>query len=403
MLYLTYTGMTDPLGQSQVLPYICNLSEHGYNYKLISFEKPDKYEQNKSLINGVIENYPIEWSPLPFSSRYPILSKLYDLRMMYKKALELCQNNPIDLIHCRSYQAAYVAEKIKRKLGIPYLFDVRGFWVDERIDGGIWDEKNIIYKGIYRYLKNIEGHLIQQSDAIVCLTEAGKTEIKTWDAYSDSTPIYVIPCSVDLNLFDIPTSDEKKRVRRELDFKQSDFVVTYLGSLGTWYMLDEMLLFFKELKKSKPHAKFLFISGSDPNLLFEGIQQFGLSREDFRIISSPREKVPYYLAASDISLFFIKQAYSKISSSPTKLGEILSMGIPVICNDKVGDVDQIVADSKAGIAISDFNTADYHTAIGKIDSFIAEDPVEIRNRIREYYDLNRAINLYREAYKFILK
>lgn len=403
ILYLTYTGMTDPLGQSQVLPYITNLADHGYDYKLVSFEKPDKFKENKSIINGIIKNHPIEWHPLSYSSKYPIISKLYDLLRMYKKTLELCQSSSIDLLHCRSYQAAYVAEKIKKKLGIPYLFDVRGFWVDERVDGGIWNKKNILYNGIFNFLKKIEGHLIHDSDAIVCLTEAGKTEIKGWDSYADTTPIYVIPCSVDLNLFDIPSSEEKKNVRQELNFNHDDFVISYLGSLGTWYMLDEMLLFFKELKKTKPLAKFLFISGSNPDILFESIKQFDLSEEDFQMVRAPRKKVPYYLAASDISLFFIKQSYSKIASSPTKLGEILSMGIPVICNDKVGDVDQIVATAKAGIAISDFNTPDFQSAISRLDSFMAEDPLEIRNRIQTYYDLERAIKTYREVYKFILK
>ncbi len=39
ILFVSYDGMTDPLGQSQVLPYIREISKSNYRYTLISFEK----------------------------------------------------------------------------------------------------------------------------------------------------------------------------------------------------------------------------------------------------------------------------------------------------------------------------------------------------------------------------
>ena len=40
ILYLSYDGMTDPLGQSQVLPYLIGLTKEGFTFHIISFEKP---------------------------------------------------------------------------------------------------------------------------------------------------------------------------------------------------------------------------------------------------------------------------------------------------------------------------------------------------------------------------
>ena len=42
VLYITYDGMTDPLGQSQVLPYLVGLSEKGYKFTILSFEKKER-------------------------------------------------------------------------------------------------------------------------------------------------------------------------------------------------------------------------------------------------------------------------------------------------------------------------------------------------------------------------
>jgi hypothetical protein len=46
ILYIAYDGMTDPLGQSQVLPYISGLSKLGYQFTLISCEKPEHTIKN---------------------------------------------------------------------------------------------------------------------------------------------------------------------------------------------------------------------------------------------------------------------------------------------------------------------------------------------------------------------
>ncbi len=53
ILYLSYDGMTDPLGQSQVLPYICGLAKHGYTFTLISCEKPQRFAANKHIIISI--------------------------------------------------------------------------------------------------------------------------------------------------------------------------------------------------------------------------------------------------------------------------------------------------------------------------------------------------------------
>ena len=39
VIYISYDGMSDQLGQSQVLPYIEGLSKFGHTFELISFEK----------------------------------------------------------------------------------------------------------------------------------------------------------------------------------------------------------------------------------------------------------------------------------------------------------------------------------------------------------------------------
>ena len=45
--------MTDPLGQSQVLPYLAQLSKKGYAITLLSFEKRKRYASEKHIIKKI--------------------------------------------------------------------------------------------------------------------------------------------------------------------------------------------------------------------------------------------------------------------------------------------------------------------------------------------------------------
>ncbi|MEI2824421.1 MAG: hypothetical protein V9F02_13485 [Chitinophagaceae bacterium] len=66
ILYISYDGMTDPLGQSQVLPYLCKLAAEGFEFTLLSFEKKDRYEKSRSVIEAICKKNNIRWVPAFF-------------------------------------------------------------------------------------------------------------------------------------------------------------------------------------------------------------------------------------------------------------------------------------------------------------------------------------------------
>jgi glycosyltransferase involved in cell wall biosynthesis len=402
VLYITYDGLTDPLGQSQILPYLQGLSSYGYEFTVLSFEKKDRFKKQYKYIKQLTSSSGIKWYPLSFTKFPPLLSKFYDALRMRYKAFSLQRKFKFDMIHCRSYIAADIGLQLKKKFGVKFLFDMRGFWADEKKDGGSWNMSNPFYKKVYRYYKNKEADYLQNADYVITLTEAGKKEMMQWPYYNQHIPLQVIPCCADMDLFSLINSHEKKISRRELKFGENELVLSYLGSVGTWYMLDEMLAFFKQLKGHYKEAKFLFVTPTPRNIIVKKISNLKLEEKDFIIVSASRHEVPFLIKASDINISFIKPVYSKISSSPTKLGEVLSMGMPVICNTGVGDVEEIVKKADAGFVVDNFKESDFEKAIYYIPYLLKKNPEEIRNAIKDIYSLSKGIELYAGCYNSIL-
>ena len=156
VLYLSYDGMTDPLGQSQVLPYLCGLTKRGFIFHLISFEKKERFEKYASHIQAICDENGIVWHPLSYTKKPPLLSTLYDVWRMRKLSFKLNKTHQFSIVHCRSYLSAMVGLAMKKKFKTKFLFDMRGFWADERVDGNIWDLKNPVFKIVYNFFKSQE-------------------------------------------------------------------------------------------------------------------------------------------------------------------------------------------------------------------------------------------------------
>jgi glycosyltransferase involved in cell wall biosynthesis len=279
---------------------------------------------------------------------------------------------------------------------------MRGFWADEKKDGGSWNMGHPVFKRVYHYYKKKEKQYLQNADCVISLTEAGKKEILTWKYFNKQIPLAVIPCCADMKHFSLTDNDQKQKAKYALGVPSSSLLISYLGSIGTWYMLDEMLLFYKQLKIVYDDAKFIFVTHTPRNFIDIKIAEFNLDPKDIIITSASRAEVPSMIKASDINISFIKPVYSKISSSPTKLGEVLSMGIPVIVNNGVGDVKHIVEETNSGFVINGFSENDFAAAINAVPVLLKKQPMEIRYKARKIYDLETGIGLYADSYNLVL-
>lgn len=404
VLYISYDGMTDQLGQSQVLPYLIKLSENGISINILSFEKKNNYHNNKLLIEKLLEKADISWFPLKYTSYPPVISTIYDIYKLKHVAKKIAILKNIDIVHCRSYIASFAGIYLKNKLKIPFVFDMRGFWADERIDGNLWPQSNLIYKLIYKYFKIQEIKYLNNCDYIISLTENAKKEIISWNSKFEHK-IETIPCCADFEHFNYQNilNNETSLLKTKLGIEQSSFVISYLGSIGTWYMFDELLDFFKQLLIKKPQSLFVIITNDNAENVFKQAIIKDIPTKKIIVTSASRANVPLFISISKLSIFFIKPSYSKKASSPTKLAEIMAMGIPVIVNSGYGDVADTINTTKCGITIDNFNTESYIKAIEQIDYLLDIPKQQIRDEGIKLFSLDIGVQLYYKVYKNIYK
>jgi glycosyltransferase involved in cell wall biosynthesis len=378
VLYISYNGMLDPLGQSQVIPYLKELSRAGVRFTLLSFEGPKAYtsegREHCVRLRTALASSEIDWHWLRYHKRPSLPATLYDVLSGIRYASRLVQSKQIEMVHARSHIPATIALWLKRRFGLKMIFDVRGLMAEEYLDADHWKKESVPY----RLTKTMEGQALRASDGVVTLTEKIWPAIKDWKGLRGRDVIHeVVPCCTDLELFCFRHSD-RERVRAELDL-QDRFVLVYSGSLGGWYLTDKTADFFVALLKRRPQAHFLWLTGGDKGLIEKLMSERGVNLNQFTVRNVAPGEVPRYLSAADAGIAFYKPTFSRMATSPVKVSEYLACGLPVIVNAGVGDSDTFVAAQKVGAVVKDFNAGEYEQTLAAIENLLAGD---IRTRAR---------------------
>jgi glycosyltransferase involved in cell wall biosynthesis len=379
VIYVSYDGALDPLGASQVVPYLIGLAARGVTISLITFEKPKRWAHGlaRDETRRRLEASGIQWRPLRYHKRPRLAGTLWDViagsRAIAREASVL---GPA-LVHCRGDIATTMTRWAHLPSSIRILYDVRGLFSDERVESGSWRRGSIVD----RVVRGMEAANLRRADGVVVLT---RHAAETLRQRRFSLPVLrVIPTCTDVGTF-------KPRTRGQ----KPEFGLVYSGSLGTWYMADEMAAFARQAADAVP-GRTLFLT-TDP----EQIKQLELMPEQAEIRTAQPEAVAEWLSRATALLFFIKPMPSKRASCPTKFAEGLASGLPIVCNRGIGDLDDIIEREGVGILVDGFSDGDYVTAAARLRRLLRDPdlPERCRRLAEMRYSIDLGIDAYRSLY-----
>jgi glycosyltransferase involved in cell wall biosynthesis len=387
ILYISYDGMLEPLGQSQVIAYLEGLADR-YEIRLVSFEKKADWHDRsrRSALRARLRGAGIAWIPLRYHKSPTAAATGFDIAAGAVVAVWQTLRYRIGAIHARSYVAGLMALVAKRLTGARFLFDMRGFWADERVDGGLWRREG----RLYRLAKSIERLLLGGADHIVTLTEASVAELAAFAGMKASTPVTVITTCADLERFRPPPV----RAARP-------FVLGYVGSVGTWYLFDEALLCFQRLIAREPDARLLIVNRKEQDFIRARIAALGIDADLVELVSAEHRQVPILIGRMTAGLAIIKPVFSKIASAPTKLAEYLACGVPCLGNTRVGDVEAILEGERVGVALADLSPAGLEAGVDRLIALAREPDIAGRCRAtaERHFSLEGGVAAYAAIYR----
>ena len=402
MLYLTYDGLLDPLGGSQIIPYVKGLSSPSRKFYILSFEKRKRIIDSAAAMRNELQMLDIGWTFLVFTERFGILGKLWDLMRLYLAAARIALHRGIGVVHARGHAAAKVGALIKHFTGAKFIFDFRGLWADERVDKGGWDLSKFFHRVQYQHFKRSERRLLVSVDQIVVLTDAVVEEIRRISATSISK-INVIPCCADFDHFRPQDVNARSFSLNRLAIPPEARVLGYLGSIGRLYQIDRFLRLF-EIAANIDDSVYGLVITTDVEAFAQLVERFVPHelRSRIKVHSATRAEVPIAICGMDVSVCFIETSYARIAASPTKLAECFAMGIPAICNAGVGDVEEQVRMLGGGIVVDPKSDEDLLKVAGKFSQIAEMGGTRLREAARPLLGLEFAISRYQRVYDNLL-
>lgn len=396
VLYISYDGLAEPLGQSQVHSYLRHLAR-SHALALLSYEKAADLKDRAAMraLGGRLASEGIGWIRLRYHKRPTLLATGWDILAGIARGWAACRARGVRLIHARGYVPATIGLVLARLCRAKCLFDMRGFWADEKLEAGHWSRGDLAY----RLAKRCERLLFERADAIVSLTEAGVREFPSLGyRIPPGTPIVVIPTCVDTARF-APGAKDPVLVRR-LGL-EGRVVIGCVGTLSGWYLRNPMLDYLAAFLRRVPQAKAVIVTREAHQPLRAEASAAGIPEARLVLSQARFEEMPGYLRLMDIGLFFIRPCFSKKGSAATKLAEFLATGIPVIINDGIGDSGGVIEEHRAGVVLRELTPAAFEASLSQVEALL-QDP-ERQRRCREAacrnFDLAAGVGKYRALYE----
>ncbi len=393
ILYVTADGLLTPLGSSQILAYIRRLVPSGFRYHIVSLEPAAAFSSPaRDTLAQELAALGISWTAAPFRTGGAPTQILANARALLRAVRRVLRTEPVDLLHARAFVPAVLSWLASRRTRVPYLFDMRGYWVDERKE----EHRIFHHPWAYRIGKAVERRLVRDAAAVVTLTQLQATHIAPWRRRENRAAIHVIPTCADYDVFRADGPDTRP-VPPEIDVRLAGkLVIGFVGSLNASYKVTESLAFFQHLLALRPDAHLLCVSTQTADLLAR-LQASGLPEASYTVVSSLHAAMPSWLRRMHWGLLLLNSSFAKTASVPTKLAEFLAAGVRPILSGCNTEVCATVAGYGFGLVLPSSDHQNLQSAAAKVAAATLQttDAAEARGLSAPSFDLERGASRYR--------
>ena len=392
LTHVSLDGLTTPLGQAQVLAVSERLQSLGWRCTILSLEPPGVDEATVDEVRTRVRRRGIRWEYDRYRSGPGATAT--NVRSMWSMLRGVRRES--DLLHGRSYFGAALAAAIQVSHGVPYVFDTRGYWVDEKIEAGRWFQD----PATLTLARGIERELYRRASGIVCLTELAARDVRGGRfgrSHSEDRAI-CIPTCVDYERFTMERGEPPH------PFLRQGSVVAYVGSLNPSYAYRDSLELARSILERVPSAKFLAMTSQVEEM--SSLADACSIPIDRRLITRvPHCQIHRWLPWVDFGLMLlVPPNRAKRASMPTKLAEFFATGVAPISHGANSEVGVWVTRAASGLVIEDLSPRSLDRAV----AFVAKGKPSLdrlrraRTVAEEHFSLDFGARSYDALFRDIL-
>lgn len=311
------------------------LVEAGIEVELITAHSGKTYDQR--WMDGIKVHY----LPVDYDQKFGFVRRVWAfLRFVSLSKNLLKKLSRPDLLYITStpLTTGLIGLWAKKKLALPYIFEVRDLWPEAPIQVGVIRNPLLI-----RFLRSLEKKIYDQSLSLVALSPGMATHIKE---VSPDRSVALIPNFSDLHQF---FPKEKNQALAQSLGLNSSLTIAYTGALGQVNALEELLELAKMAQVSGKNWNFLIMGeGSHESLLQQKAESLRLFNTHFLPFGS-KAKVNEVLSLADFAWISFAHFPVLKTNSPNKFFDALAAGKAILVNHK-GWVHDLVKTHDLGIS-----------------------------------------------------
>ena len=312
---------------------------------------------------------------------------------------KLVKSDKIDLIHAYTpYKFASIGEKVAHKMGIPFIYEVRGFLEDSKVGYGYWTTKENDYIKTRIY----ETELMKKADIVVTLGKMMKKEINRRGIENEK--IVIVPNGVDTNYFTQDTPNLNLKLKLKVDKKK---LIAYVGNIRRIEGIEILIKALKIVRNEIKDVELLLIGGGNKEYLME-LNKLTKTLKIDKLVHFIGQvhfnEIKNYYSITD--LIVIPRTNTRVSRLVTPLKPLEAMSLKkVVITSDLPALRELV---KPGISGDLFRAGDSMDLAKKIILYLSEEDKKnkiiesARNYVKNNFDWKIISERYYKLYNQLL-
>lgn len=280
-----------------------------------------------------------------FKIGWKVVEEKILIQEFVRRIITLAKQEKIELIHAHTpYRVGLPALKAARKLGLPFVYEMRGMWEETAVANGRWMRNGPAYKRFQAY----ETRVLRQADAVICISETLRNEAVLRGV--SPSKITIVPNAIETSIFERENvSKELPNAIKRLKTGSKPTVIGYIGSLREMEGVDLTADAVAMLHEKGHNVRLFVLTGlNGQDELARRCENLGISEITLIMGPVPHSEVSGFYELID--LFVVSRPDSRVSRlvTPLKPFEAMAMGKPVIAS-RLPALEEIIQHEKTGL------------------------------------------------------